>query len=96
MDQGVKGFPGERKEFAVNLNTPESILTRIAPEKINEVLHKPKTSVTIVNDPRKLSQLIRKTRHGVELWGKLLILALLFFIQIMAASPGLNNSPIPL
>ena len=72
------GFFGHDTAFAVNLNTRESILTPASPDKIKELFGG--IPLTLLSNPEKLSTVIKRARQGVQLWPRLLSLALIFFI----------------
>jgi len=72
------GIPANKKLFAVNLDTRESILNSVAPENIKTMFGD--ATVNVVDKPEGISSLIRKSRHGVEFSSALLRLALIFFV----------------
>ncbi len=80
---------GRGTAFAVNLNTRESLLTTVSPDKIKELFGK--IPLTLLSNPEKLSTLIKRSRQGVQLWPRLISLALLLFIIELLLSNRLSE-----
>ncbi len=77
-------YSGTDTAFAVNLNTRESFLASVSSDRIRELFGP--FPLTLVSNPEKLSTVIKRARQGVQLWPRLLSLALLLFIAELLLS----------
>ncbi|KPK65297.1 MAG: hypothetical protein AMK73_03330 [Planctomycetes bacterium SM23_32] len=76
--------------FAVNVDTAESDLTRIEPERAAELLGA--AAVKVVDNPARLAQVVRREREGLPLWDHLFVLAVaLALLETYVANVALEK-----